>query len=65
MKTEYWTERNALVDAVKACPLPAGDRKWVAGSDRTPAEAQQWAAYTAALDALKTFDAAHGGAPVL
>jgi hypothetical protein len=61
----YWTERNALVDAVKACPMPTGVRIWVGHDARTPEEQAQWEAYGRALDALKAFDAENGGAPIL
>lgn len=61
----YWTERNALVEAVKACPLPIGDRRYVARDTRTSTEQAQWNAYGSALDALKAFDDANGGSPIL
>lgn len=61
----YWRERNALVDAVKACALPQGDRTYVASDARTPDEQSQWDAYGVALDALRRFDDDHGGTPIL
>lgn len=61
----YWSERNALVDAVKACPLPTGARLWVAHSEHTAVEQDQWIVYRAALAAVKAFDAANGGTPIL
>lgn len=61
----YWTERNALVDAVHAIDnrapscvddLPAF-RAWLHGPDGE--------AYRAALAALREFDDSHGGSPIL
>jgi hypothetical protein len=60
----YWTARNALVDAVHA----AGRRLRYStdGAMRLlPGQEAEDAAYGVALDALKAFDAAHGGAPIL
>lgn len=56
--TEYWTARNALVDAAHAA-RPAGSL-W--HGEANPVEVER---YRAALDALKEFDRQHGGAPVL
>lgn len=50
---------------MKACPLPKGDRLWVGYHERTPEEQAQWDAYGVAYDALKAFDAANGGSPIL
>lgn len=61
----YWTARNALVDAVHAAEKdspscvadPAGFAAWL--------ESTAGAAYKAARRALETFDAEHGGTPIL
>lgn len=50
----YWTERNALVDAVKAITPP----------DLTGV-GEAWDRYRVALAALRAFDAANGGSPIL
>jgi hypothetical protein len=63
-ESQYWVERNALVDAAKAL-TPSGPRAFVAFDERTPEEHEEWARYGAALDALKAFDEAHGGTPIL
>ena len=62
----YWTERNVLVDAVHACPVKIdGDSVFEAPSFDKPGASEMRAAYRAALDALKAFDARNGGAPIL
>lgn len=59
---EYWTNRNALVDAVHAARVGAPD-------DLTAfslwCRSNAGVGYYAALDALKAFDTAHGCAPIL
>jgi hypothetical protein len=65
---EYWTERNALVDSVNArqpIELIERHRVYIAVAERTAFEQGVWDDFAAALDALKAFDAAHGGTPVL
>jgi hypothetical protein len=72
MPESYWTERNALVDRVRAAlradtylqktkNLHVGD----VFPDKTADDLRTNAAYHAANDALKAFDAAHGGTPIL
>jgi hypothetical protein len=64
----YWAERNALVDAVHArtpgMVLPQA-RLYVAHAARTPEEQVVWDRYGEALDALRAFDDAHHGTPIL
>ncbi len=62
----YWAERNALVDAVKAIDprIDSHNVFTVDGWNLTGA-AELRAEYTAALEALKAFDAAHDAAPIL
>ena len=65
MRSEaYWTERNALVDAVLAIDTKGASVFTQAGWEVEGA-AEVRARYHAAVDALKAFDEAHGGAPVL
>lgn len=64
----YWTTRNALVDTVSSLSPDrqiAESRVYCASSDRTRDEQEIWDRYTEALDSLKSFDAIHGGAPIL
>lgn len=58
---DYWTQRNALVDAVRAARVGAPGIDTFSSWLTTPAGA----VYCTALDTLKAFDEAHGGAPIL
>jgi hypothetical protein len=58
----YWIERNTLVDAVHAASAGCRKRTDGCGLDSTDTN---YGAYLLALDTLKAFDLAHGGAPVL
>lgn len=60
---EYWAARNALVDAVRtATPATSLSKSY---NNRTAEDHALVAAYNEKLAALKAFDAAHGGTPVL
>jgi hypothetical protein len=68
---DYWTARNALVDAVKAA-IKTYEAARLAKLDDPAAYGKTYdaivdalARYSAAKDALKTFDAANGGTPIL
>ncbi len=59
----YLAERNALVSE---CRLRGKDLRTDIGYDaRTSEEQAAWDCYGEAIDALKAFDAAHGGTPIL
>jgi hypothetical protein len=55
---EYWTQRNALVDAVRAAAP-----QWPNGVGNLPSVGGE--GYEAAIKALADFDLAHGGTPIL
>lgn len=66
----YWEERNRLVDAVRAIDVGSSTSVpptsvYMAPRYDEPGAADIRAAYRAALEALKAFDEAHGGAPIL
>lgn len=60
---DYWDRRNALVDKVRAAPFDIAD--YCSKGWDVPGAAERRATYRTALDGLKAFDDAHGGAPVL
>ena len=62
----YWTERNALVDAVRTAGASAPD-VYADNGMAFPCwlKTDCGQTYVAALDTLKSFDAAHDGAPIL
>lgn len=57
----YWTERNALVTAAQA----AGRLHVTGQAPYTEQDPDTRSAYRASLDALKAFDDANGGTPIL